>query len=142
RITEYANDELDDLWNYYKEFVFYNHFTFGRINRLKNDVRKTVVLVDTDSNMLNLNPWMQFLYKYIISSSEKLMRRDPDQLRFIGINTMCYILTNMITEVLNKYTKTANIPKEYRDRINMKNEYLFSRLILSPKKKRYISSIR
>lgn len=142
KIPEYAKDELDDLWNYYKEFVFYNHFTFGRINRLKNDVRKTVVLVDTDSNMLNLNPWMQFLYKYIISSSEKLMKRDPDQLRFIGINTMCYILTNMIAEVLNKYTKTANIPKEYRDRINMKNEYLFSRLILSPKKKRYISSIR
>lgn len=142
KIPEVGRENLEDLWDFYKEFVFYNYFTFGRINRLKNDKRKTVVVVDTDSNMLNLNPWMQFMYKYIISVNDHLMKRDPDQIRFICINIMCYIITNMITEVLNKYTKTANIPKEYRPKINMKNEYLFSRLILSPKKKRYISSIR
>lgn len=142
KIPEVGRENLEDLWDFYKEFVFYNYFTFGRINRLKNDKRKTVVVVDTDSNMLNLNPWMQFMYKYIISVNDHLMKRDPDQIRFICINIMCYIITNMITEVLNKYTKIANIPKEYRPKINMKNEYLFSRLILSPKKKRYISSIR
>jgi len=142
KIPDSIKDNLEDLWDFYKEFVFYNYFPFNRIQRLKNDKRKTVVVVDTDSNMLNLNPWMVFMYKYIISVNDTLMERDPDQLRFICINMMCYFITNMVTEVLWKYTKRANIPKEYRGKINMKNEYLFTRLILSPKKKRYISSVR
>lgn len=41
--------ELAMLWELYKEFVFYNHPPMGRINRLKYDRRKTVVVVDTDS---------------------------------------------------------------------------------------------
>jgi len=48
----------------------------------------------------------------------------------------------MVTEVLKRYTKTSNIPKEFRPMINMKNEFLFTRLMLSGKKKRYASSVR
>lgn len=141
-VPESIKDKLEDLWDYYKEFVFYNHFAFNRIDRLKKDRRKTVVTVDTDSNMLNLNPWIIFLKKNIINVDEKLASRDADELRFIGINIMCFILTNMVTEVLWKYGKHANIPKGYRPKINMKNEFLFSRIILSSKKKRYMSSVR
>lgn len=137
-----SRNEIEDLWDYYKEFVLYRYFTFNRIQRLKNDKRKTVVVVDTDSNMLNLNPWMIFMHNNVISVNDNLIDRDKDELRFICINLMCYFLTNMVTEILQKYTKDANIPKEFRDKINMKNEFLFTRLILSDKKKRYISSIR
>ena len=137
-----TKDDLEKLWAYYSEFVHYNQFTFDRIGRLKNDKRKTVVVVDTDSNMLNLNPWMEFLYDNVISVNDDIVTRDPDTIRFIGINTMCYVLTNMITDVLKKYTKTSNIPKEFRPMINMKNEFLFTRLLLSDKKKRYVSSVR
>jgi len=142
KVPESIKTNIEDLWDYYKEFVFYNHFAFNRIQRLKNDKRKCVVVVDTDSNMLNLNPWVQFLFNYVIKVDSRLMDRDPDQLRFVCVNIMCYVLTNMITEVLWKYTKGANILKEYRPKINMKNEFLFTRLILSGKKKRYISSVR
>jgi hypothetical protein len=48
----------------------------------------------------------------------------------------------MITEVLWKYTKTSNILKEFRSRINMKNEFLFSRMILAASKKRYITGVK
>jgi uncharacterized protein with HEPN domain len=133
---------MEDLWDYYKEFILYNYPAFNRIQRLKTDFRKTVVVVDTDSNMINLNPWVEFLYHYVISVNDSLINRNPDELRYIAINIMCYVLTNMITDVLWKYTKGANIPKEYRPRVNMKNEFLFSRLILAASKKRYISSIK
>lgn len=142
KLPEETEDEIKDLWMYYKDFVLYNHFSFGRINRLKKDKRKTVVVVDTDSNMLNLNPWVEFLTKNVVSVNDKLLSRNIDTLRFIGINMMCYFITNMVTEVLWKYTKWSNIPKDYRSLINMKNEYLFTRLILTDKKKRYIGSIR
>lgn len=135
--------ELDNLWDYYKEFVLYNNFYFNRIQRLKNDKRKTVVTVDTDSNMLNLEPWYNFMMEYVIGVKPEIVNgKTDDDVMYICINIMSYIITKMITEVLNKYTKKANVPKEYRHRVNMKNEFLFTRLILADKKKRYMSSIR
>ena len=135
--------ELDELWDYYKEFVLYNNFYFNRIQRLKNDKRKTVVTVDTDSNMLNLEPWYNFMMEYVIDVKPEIVNgKTDDDVMYICINIMSYVITKMITEVLNKYTKKANIPKEYRHRVNMKNEFLFTRLILADKKKRYMSSIR
>lgn len=135
--------ELDELWDYYKEFVLYNNFYFNRIQRLKNDKRKTVVTVDTDSNMLNLEPWYNFMMEYVIGVKPEIVNgKTDDDVMYICINIMSYIITKMITEVLNKYTKKANVPKEYRHRVNMKNEFLFTRLILADKKKRYMSSIR
>lgn len=91
--------------------------------------------------MLNLDPWVRFMYNDVITVNDKLLKRDPEKLRYVCVNIMCYMLTNMVSEVLWKYCKYAHIPKEYRSKINMKNEYLFTRLILSSVKKRYLSSI-
>lgn len=142
KLPSESKDDLEALWAYVKQFVLYPHFSFDRIKRLKQDVRETVVVVDTDSNMLNLNPWVEYTFDQIIHKYPTFEGRDENELRFISINIMCYFLTNMITEILWRYTKGANIPKEYRSNINMKNEFLFTRLIMSDKKKRYISSIR
>jgi hypothetical protein len=92
--------------------------------------------------MLNLNPWVTFMYKYVISVNDDLIERDPNELRFICINIMCYMITEMVTSVLQRYTKDANIPKEFRGGVNMKNEFLFTRIVLSGVKKRYASSVR
>lgn len=142
KVPKEIKSNIEDLWDYYREFVFYNYPAFNRIQRLKNDKRKTVVVVDTDSNMLNLNPWVQFMYRFIIKPNDILATRNEDELMYVSVNIMCYVLTNMITEVLWKYTKKSNIPKDFRPKINMKNEFLFTRLILTGKKKRYISSVR
>lgn len=142
KLPEQIVPYLNKLWSYYNEFVLYNHFAFNRIQRLKNDKRKCVLTIDTDSNMLDLNPWVEFMSENVINQNEELRCRDTDQLRFISINTMAFVITNMIGTVLGKYTKGANIPKEYRGYINMKNEFLFSRMVLASKKKKYITSVR
>ena len=142
KLPEQIVPYLNKLWEYYNEFVLYNHFAFNRIQRLKNDKRKSVLTIDTDSNMINLNPWVEFMTDYIIKPNDELSHRDSDQLRFISINTMAFVITNMIGTVLGKYTKDAYIPKDYRGFINMKNEFLFSRMVLASKKKKYITSVR
>lgn len=142
KVPDSIKDYLKDLWSYYEDFVFYNHSPINRIQRLKNDKRKCVITIDTDSNMLNLNPWVEFMFDNIIVPNNLCETRDREQLRFISINTMSYVITNMIGGVLGEYTKNANIPEEYRSKINMKNEFLFSRMILASKKKKYVSSIR
>lgn len=40
---------LNKLWDYFKEFVLYNHFFVERIRRLKQDTRQSVLVIDTDS---------------------------------------------------------------------------------------------
>ena len=141
-VPESIKDDLTALWSYYKDFVFYNYSPIDRIQRLKNDKRKCVVTIDTDSNILNLHPWVEFMFDNIIDPEPSTHDRDTIQLKFIAINTMAYVITNMIGDVLGKYTKRANVPDDFAHHINMKNEFLFTRMILASKKKRYMSSVR
>lgn len=142
KVPKETEEYLKILWKYYNQFVFYNHSPLNRIQRLKNDKRKCVITIDTDSNFLNLNPWVEFMFKNIIEPDYRCEGRDKESLRFISINTMAYIVTQMVRSVLEKYTSTSNIPKDYRHFVNMKNEFLMSRVVLAERKKRYISSIR
>ena len=130
------------MWELYEQFVVYNHFPFARIDRLKQHTRRSVVAEDTDSTMINLNPWVEFSLKYFGENNNKILSKDEDQLRFAIINSLCFILTKYITLILNTYTARSNILPDYRKFINMKNEFLFGRLFLSPVKKRYISTMR
>lgn len=141
-IPEESEVYLSKLWSYYKQFVLYNHSPINRIQRLKNDTRKTVLTIDTDSNFLHLDPWVHFMYNNVIKDDYRCADKDIDTLKFISVNTMAFCITNMMKEVLGKYTADVNIPKDYRHFINIKNEFLMSRVILASKKKRYITSIR
>ena len=77
-----------------------------------------------------------------IDSDERILQKGKEQIDFICVNTICVMLTRVITESLDKYTKTSNVPKEFRPRINMKNEFYFTRMILTPKKKRYATAVK
>lgn len=141
-VPDNIKEDLDYLWDLYKEFVVYNHFAFNRIERLKTHTRRSVVAEDTDSTMINLNPWVEYVFTHIGEGNKKILSKDYNEVRFAAINTLCYILTKYITLVLDTYTARANVLPDYQKYINMKNEFLFSRLILSPVKKRYISTVR
>lgn len=141
-VPDNISDDLEYLWELYEQFVVYNHFPFARIDRLKQHTRRSVVAEDTDSTMINLNPWVEFSLKYFGENNNKILSKDEDQLRFAIINSLCFILTKYITLILNTYTARSNILPDYRKFINMKNEFLFGRLFLSPVKKRYISTMR
>jgi len=143
-VPKESEEYLAELWDYYKDFVLYNHSPFERIQRLKNDKRQTTIAIDTDSNIVNVGKWVEFLFDEVITHCDISIdsQEEEDRLRFICVNTAAYCITYMIKTVLNKYTKDANIPKDYRSYINMKNEFYFPRFIATSKKKRYMASIR
>lgn len=142
KIPAEIKDDIDTLWRYGEQFVFTNQFFFGRIKRLKSFKRRAVVTIDTDSNMVNLHPWVKMCRRLVINRNEILSSRDKETNLFISINTMCALLTNTITASLNEYTKTSNIPSEFRSHINMKNEFFNLRMVLTEKKKRYGAAIK
>ena len=134
-------EPINKIWAYYEEFVLYNGFAFDRINRLKTKTRKSVTTIDTDSNMVSLLPWINFVKGELVPESTKLQEKDSDELIFASINTMAFILTKAVTLILDNYTTRCNILPSFKPNINMKNEFLFSKQILANVKKRYITNV-
>lgn len=52
------------------------------------------------------------------------------------------MMTQMVTTLLFEHTKRSHVLEEFRHRINMKNEFLFWKMIFSNTKKRYITLVR
>ena len=131
---------LDNLWDALNYWVVYNYPTFNRINRLKFEPRKCIVTIDTDSNMICLSKFVYFMMDNIDIS--KTISKDPNEIMYICVNMMAYVLTQYTKVILAKYAKIANIPNDYAPKLNMKNELLFLRMVLTKNKKNYVGIIR
>lgn len=138
-VPKSIKDDLKQLSDYYLKYCYVRYLVPDRIHRLKYFKRRAVVIVDTDSNMLNCQPWVKFLERNVTNGES--FGRDKNGNMFVGVNSIAYILTNMVTDILLWYGKKSNIPEKYRPKFNMKNEFLFIRLFIAKKKKRYLSSI-
>ena len=134
-VPETISDYVKELSGYYMKYVYTQFMAFDRIYRLKNFGRKTVCVIDTDSNILALDTWV----KYIMESIEYDKSINIENLEFIIINTITFTLTELIQDTLQEYGKKSNVPKEWRSRYVMKNEFFMRRLIIGKAKKRYMS---
>lgn len=138
-VPEELQPTLKIMWSYIKEFVVYKHIYTEQINRLKNDYRKSVILIDTDSNMIQIMPWMnkvESLYPHMETTMGK------DDKTFASVNSLAYLVTQMITGALNYYCQCTNVLPRFWHRINMKNEFYFPRMLLADVKKRYIALMK
>ena len=133
--------DLEIFWNYLNNFVVYNYFAFNRIGRLNCDPRDTVCTIDTDSNMLTLSPWVNFMLEEIVRDDTEILNKGSKNLVYIFINTICFIATKLITSHLMKFADRSGILPEYKHFLNMKNEFLFFKMLLFETKKRYMSKI-
>lgn len=130
---------LKELNTYLMNYVYVAFMSMDRIHRLKYFPRRTVCIVDTDSNILACDLWVRFMKDEVLIGN---YGRPEENNRFIIINTLAYFITSAIKHSLNEYGLHSNIPDEYRPRYNMKNEFYFDKLVIGKKKKRYISSIK
>lgn len=134
-IPDSIKDDVKLLSSYYMKYVYTQYLVFDKIYRLKNFTRKTVVIVDTDSNILALDNWMH----YIMDLVGRYSNKPKENKEFIIINNITYTLTEVITNILLHYGECSNIPEEFRPKFNMKNEFFMRKLIVSEVKKRYMS---
>lgn len=130
---------LNKINEYYMTYVYSAFMSVDRIHRLKYFMRRTVCIVDTDSNILALDLWVDFCEKYILRSD---YGRSEENNRFIIINSLAYFITHAVADTLDQYGRHSNIPDEFRGRFSMKNEFYFNKLVIGKKKKRYLSAIK
>lgn len=130
---------LEKLNSYYMKYVYVPFLQIDRIHRLKYFKRKTVAIVDTDSNILSLDFWVNYCNDHILESD---YGRDKEHNIFIMVNTLTYTITSVVKDILEVYGEHSNIPEDFRSKFNMKNEFYFTKLVIGNKKKRYLSAIK
>ena len=129
---------LDTLKDYVIDYIYVEYTAFDRIYRLKNFTRKVVTVIDTDSNILSMDTICEYLFDKVVND---FYGRDHEYDVYILVNTLAYILTDMIQRILLCYARKSNIPDEFGKRYTMKNELFMPLLIIGMTKKRYMSKI-
>lgn len=140
---EGTKEILEHMWDYVYEICYVpGYIPLGRTQRLRyHNGRESTVYVDTDSNMVTVRKWVDFCMNKIADQTERFKDREYDDAYIITINTISFLLTSSNTKLFQVYGERANIPPEYSSRIIMKNEYLFQKMLLGLKKKRYITTV-
>ena len=160
---DYINKELTKLREAVMEYVHYNYPTYNRAYRLKTETRKCVIVIDTDSNFINLQPWVDFVYDEILQGYTKISRRKKVDGRYIIESRneeksyskkkkeketfrIIFTMVNMMSEMVNKSLETfkirSNIKPGHPGELHMKNEFLYDSILITPAKKHYQSAIR
>ena len=129
---------LEELKKWYMKYVYVQFVHCDRIYRLKNFRRKVVTVIDTDSNILSLDTWMNFCNEELMQGS---YGRSFEDNTFVAVNAITYIITAVVTDILLYFGECSNVEESIRPRYNMKNEFYFAKLIIAKTKKRYLSRI-
>lgn len=129
-------DELIDLLN---QFIYVEYITPDSIVKLNNHRRNTVLLVDTDSNIINADLFVSFVLDTIVPGENFSRSRLYNEMILVNVLASC--LDSCVVNMLDYYGRTHHMDKESRAELTMKNEFMFRRFFLMNKKKRYAASI-
>ena len=136
-VPETIKEYVDELWNLLEEYVYYDQPVYDRITWSKTAERKTVITIDTDSNFLNLEP----LYDFVVENASFEIDKNDWTTAYKIISLFAYMLGKVIANAYATFTEHCNVPEEKRPIINMKNEFLLQRILLTSSKKNYASYV-
>lgn len=126
------------LWDLYRIFVFYNYGIYDRIRKTLYTTKKSVLYIDTDSNFIGLDPWVDFVRKYILNSINNMTNADNEDITIANI--MIIFLSNVVSDTLFTMAKGLNIADdEWAKIIAMKNEFINKLMLFTQNKKNYLS---
>ena len=122
-----------ELLNAYRVFVMYNWPIYDRVRRTRYTDKKAVLYIDTDSNFLALDPYIQFVCNEIYGGQYA----DYNNMRFKIASVYFMVLGDLVARNFEKFTASLNIEPEYGKVLGMKNEFFFTRMAFALVKKRY-----
>ena len=136
---EQIKELLDDFANIIHQMVFIEYITPDSIEKLNNHKRNTVILVDTDSNIINSNIFVSHVLNKVFPN--ETFGRSKMYNEMILVNVIGVTLSKAVNSMLMAYARCHNINDEDAKELTMKNEFMFRRLFLMLVKKRYVASI-
>lgn len=128
-----AAKKINDL---YLLYVYYDFPTFDKVRKTMYTDKHNSLYTDTDSVFVSLYKITKFLQNDIIGPKPNVSQRDYD---VICVNLMLIYLNSVMEKALMRLCLEMNVDPETSKALNMKNEFIFSRILFTDKKKRYIS---
>ena len=101
--------------------------------------RNTVLLVDTDSNMINADIFVSFVINELFPGEN--FGRPKMYNEMILVNVLAASIDRCVIKMLDFYGRTHHMDEPSRAELTMKNEFMFRRFFLMKTKKRYAASI-
>ena len=128
-------EPINELIKILMNFVVLPIPTYDRVNKYIEKGRKSVLISDTDSVIIRLDDWIEFINS---NSTVKFDTFYDNNDIHRAANTMAFICTEICNFMCRNMTKYCYVPEEYRERIRLKNEFFFKSLIIySSIKKNY-----
>lgn len=154
--------KLEKFTNAMLEYVHYNYPTVNRTYRLKHHKRKTVRVIDTDSNIVDLEAFVNFVLGMLEDKYHVVKRKDvingicfvnsrkkknkklkeQEELVYRIMYSIVHCITIMIDRVLYVFQERCNMIPNSHGTINMKNEFLYLTLLTTASKKHYCGAIK
>lgn len=138
-IPDTIKDEMEEFITWMTQFIYVEYITPDSIVKLNNHKRNTVLLVDTDSNMINSNIFVSFVLNDILPG--QTFNRKKLYNEMILVNVLAASLDRSVARILDYYGRCHNMDEDSRAELTMKNEFMFRRFFLMRTKKRYAASI-
>jgi hypothetical protein len=117
------------------QYVYYPHLLEDRFTRMMDMERSSALLADTDSCFVHIHPFYEHIEKHF-----DLGAPSHDKTIYVS-SIITKVLGDVLADSMSLITKNLNIPEEERRHILLKNEFLYSRLIMTPVKKTYFGSV-
>lgn len=138
-VPKCIEDPMKELIELLGQFIYVEYITPDSIVKLNNHERNTVLLVDTDSNVINADLFVSFIMKDMFPG--ELFNRPKIYDEMILVNVLAASLDHSVKNILDYYGRMHHMDKESRAELTMKNEFMFRRFFLMLTKKRYAASI-
>lgn len=138
-IPDVIKRDMKDLSSLLNQFCFVQYLTPDSIIKLNNHKRNTILLVDTDSNVIYADIFVTFILDEIFPNDT--FSRDRLYNDMICVNILASMMDHCVLEILDFYGKAHNMNDDARKELTMKNEFMFRIFFLMLKKKRYAASI-
>ena len=131
---DYLKPKLDKVYALLEEFVGYRYAYHDRYQRSMTSYRKSVIVIDTDSTFLHLDP----VFQHVCNNAgiDEVARKETKNVVNIA-NVITYFCSRYMQCILDVHTGNINIPREQQPLINMKSEFLYLRVMTTKNKKSY-----
>jgi hypothetical protein len=124
-------DALNLLWEGMSKWVCSPWLPADLPRRVAIMRRRYVVLADTDSTFLSLEPWLEHL------GTLYDMSEATDEDRLTAVNCMIHLLCKLSAKQMWNLTTNLGVQEDQRSALLFKNEFVLERIILTDGKKHY-----